>query len=456
MKNIIKFTNFYKDISTFGTSRIDDIESPNKEILNITTQEFLELLYINVPTEYLLKEKLKDDTLGKLIALCGPSGCGKSSVSLKVKHDISGLNYLVIFLDFKIEYATELLDNNFQTIDETRIRELILNSFNKEFPKYAEDTYSKKDDLLYFLLSSEKEIINRKQDQIFLDFQELMDETLYIYKKHTHTRKQNFKEWFYENLSSAELIKIQMAASKKINISHFAHYIIYNRLYNKIIIWIDNIDSFSNLQQSLIAGFLHRIERSILNLCQIVISAREENVYRMGAYNEKYSEPFTSMVSFTDPDRLQATAYGAINIPVIDLESLKNIIGKKITFGKIKFKYKYPNTAINETIFNELVQLSLKICDCLDSEKVIFLANNSIREYLNIHSKFLHHLVKNNKDSEHLTDLKIQNRELTTKFYPGFIRSMNLLKWNHLMCLKKPGNILTIQTIKLQGVFYLI
>jgi pantothenate kinase-related protein Tda10 len=96
MKNLIKFADFYKSASTFGTARVDDVESPNEEILNISTSDFLDKLYVSTPMEGFLEDKLRNDTLGKLIAVCGPSGSGKSSVSFKVKNNLKDENYFIV------------------------------------------------------------------------------------------------------------------------------------------------------------------------------------------------------------------------------------------------------------------------------------------------------------------------------------------------------------------------
>jgi hypothetical protein len=419
MENLKKFANFYRSASTFGPARVDDIENPNEEILNISTDEFLNEMYVEVPMEKFLEDKLINDTLGKLIAVCGPSGSGKSSVSFKVKNNLKDNQYLIIFLDFKIEFSTKINDDNTETIDESRIRRLILNSFNREFPLDIESEFSKKDELLYFLLSPEKELVEKKTDQVFLDFTPLQDRIAIIYKKYNKTNKQNFKEWYLENHSLYdEILQIKKEAFDLIDIAHYIHYIVYAKIYKKVIIWIDNIDSFSNLQQIKIAGFLHGLERSILNLSQIVICVREENIYRYGAFNEKYSEPFISMVTFADKNKLDTTEYGAINVPVISFEKLKEIVKNKVKFCRKLYERRFENEKMNEVLYFEFESLSEKLVQCFENEKIIFLANNSLREYLSIHSKYIAYLTNNCSINEKfkLSDNELPHWKLTTKF----------------------------------------
>jgi hypothetical protein len=430
-------------------------------------------LYIPTKLESDLYKEVDDLNNGNIIALCGPSGSGKSTVSLKVKFDIENqLRTKLIFLDLRIEESSKTFDN-VTTVDDEHIRKLLLSQFEKDFPILINvEENSERINLYYFLLSPEKEISKLKEAQIFLPLQFLINKTARLYNKLSTKIAISFKEWFYENANQGDLIDIFSELDSLIDISHYVAFIRNQDKYDKIIFWLDNIDAFSNIQQTQIVDILEKLQRNILNSTKIVIAVREENIYRIGRFTDNFNEPFISQITFKDPDNYDSyTNYGAINVPVMSTENIAKLVEKKLDFTFEKYiKYgdklkkqllridteieflkrtnisqynmnreqilkqksklqkdidEHERMMVSNQEFSAIKLLSEKINDCFEKEKIIFLANNSLRNYLKIHSEFLAYLVAIHfEKKENLNPDELSNSQITTIFL-SWIHSVN-------------------------------
>ena len=307
----------------------------------------------------------------------------------------------------RLAHSAKVFDNSQNTIDESVFRDLILSKFRYEFRLKIEKARqnSLSDELLYFILSPEEELWKVKGNQNFSSILSLIQQIARLYRNQVPNLDIGFKEWFFQNLSTKELANFENEAEEKLDIHHYISFIRHRKLYDKLIIWIDNLDSFSNDQQLLISNFLQNIQRSLLNTCNIVISVREENIYRIGEFKDYLNEPFISSVTFEDPSEEE---HDAVNFSVIKKETLQTLTGKKIEFAYSKYKQyvekkesgeepgfeapgiEFSNDYILTTDeINGILTFSEKLVRCFNLEKVIYLSNNSIRDYLRIHAGFL-------------------------------------------------------------------
>ncbi len=470
---INKLLNLYRKISAFGPSRIQDSNYADRYLVSFTEKDFFEKLYIPTSLEADLYKEVDDLNNGNIVALCGPSGSGKSTVSLKVKFDIENqLRTKLIFLDLRIEESSKTFDK-VTTIDDEQIRNLLLSQFEKDFPILLNDEKtSERLSLYYFLLSPEREIAKLKEAQIFLPLQSLNNKTARLYNRILQNSVITFKEWFFDNSNHGDLTDIFTELDTLIDISHYVAYIRHQDKYDKIIFWLDNIDAFTNVQQTQIVDVLEKLQRNILNSTKIVIAVREENIYRVGRFTDNFNEPFVSQITFKDPDNNDAfTNYGAINVPVMSPENISRLIEKKLDFTYEKYiKYgdklksqlnridaeienkkrtniseynikreqilkqrnkllsdinEHENNVISNQEFAEVKKLSDKIIDCFTKEKIIFLANNSLRNYLKIHSEFLSYLVIHQlSKSKTLNSEEYSTSQITTLFL-SWIHTVN-------------------------------
>ena len=471
-----KYSNLldlYRRISTFGPSRLQDAKYADRYLVSFTEKDFFEKLYISTNLERDLYKEVNDLNNGNIIALCGPSGSGKSTVSLKVKSDIENqLRTKLIFLDLRIEESSKTFDN-ITKIDDEQIRRLLLSQFERDFPILINNNEpSERLNLYYFLLSPEDDISEYKDAQIFLPLQTLTNKVARLYNKLSSKITISFKEWFFDNANQGDLIDLFSELDSLIDLSHYVAFIRHQDKYDKIIFWLDNIDAFSNVQQTQIVDVLEKLQKNILNSTKIVIAVREENIYRVGRFTDNFNEPYLSKITFRDPDHNDSyTDYGAINVSVMSSENIARLINKKLDFTyekyvkygeKLNLQLQRLENEINELMKNSRAQynirreqilkqksilqesikeheqgktsvqdfllirtLSDKINDCFANEKIIFLDNNSLRNYLKIHSEFLSYLVGyllSKKETE--TPFEIPHWQITTLFL-SWIHSVN-------------------------------
>lgn len=483
----LTFVTFYKEFATNGTARFK-VVNPNPSFYNSFTEEdFYGNLYVHVNTESALQSKILESINGKLIVLCGPSGCGKSTVSRKTKNDLERNNkYKTIFYDARLDNSSKINDDNENIeLTEKYIREIILDELWRDIPNSIDNKINlERIKLYYYILSCDKTESEHRKSQNYRVFTRLIDKCASLYLKNKNSSG-SFNEWFESELklNSKELEDIKMQVDELIDVSHLVEFSInYLKKYESLAIWIDNIDSFTNDQQSQIISILHSIQINFLEYCKIVISVREENIYRIGKYTDSVNEPFPTLISFSDPiKRLDySEGHSAINVPVMESEQLNELVSKRLNFFHKKTQQynneltiklnKLPNIQdstdlyrikqdkinvleindqrtqlrsllqkaseyyLGESNFNKIKIFSSRITQMFKDEKVIYLANNSLKHYLQMHSSFLQHSI--NKFGEYLDRPEnLSDTELTTEF----------LSWIHKV--QEPFNVNTFNII---------
>lgn len=439
-EKIANFVKFYKGISTYGPARAQNEAYRDSYNISFDENDFATQVYVPVPIEDTLWDEVDELFLGKIITLCGPAGSGKSSVSLMVKRRLeANPRNFVIFVDMRLENSAKYYDDKANTINESAFRELILSRFRSVFHVDIKNKTgrSRWDELMYFILSPEEEYRTLHEAQIFNVFSADIVRISLLYKAQVPDLNIEFKDWFYENLNTKEISALQLSVFEKLDVSHYVSFARFKNTYDKFIIWLDNIDSFPNNQQLLISSFLQNLQRSILNSSNIVISVREENIYRIGAFNDYGNLPFPSRVTFEDAyENDDVEEYDALNIPVATRETLEAITRRKIDFGVKKYRDCVEKKERGESLGSSasgivfshdsrltseeaevLIDFSARLSKSFDGEKVIYLSNNSIRDYLQIHAGFLQAVFgPGDNKCNGLSEAAIPDWKITTEF----------------------------------------
>ena len=464
------FSDFYKDFATYGIERTQNVLYKDKYLVSFSEKDFYDKLYVPVYLEEFGYEKIDSVTDGRLITICGPSGSGKSTVSKKILFTLNcNPRYKIIAVDIRIENSSKEFDDNETEISDSYVREMILNHFEAEFELLSDKENTKSVDLYAFLLSPESSIKKYRRSQVFRKINKLSKKIYLNYAKYknntTSEKKLAFLDWFKENFTHQ--IDIIQELEELIDIPHYIAYNKYKDEYDKLIIWLDNIDAFSNIQQSQIISILHNIQKSVLNSSQLVVSVREENIYvtENGNHKDNLNEPYISKVSFEDTlINKKFRTYDSINVPVMDFKQLDELVNKKLKFcynkhNSLESKFnsklfshneytktlqenniakfnieresliiarkslekkveKYKKYKLKYTSYIELDKLSKNIVGIFNQEKVIFIANNSIQEYLRIHSAFFYYIIEvYSVEMKSETFGSIPKSDLITLFY---------------------------------------
>lgn len=168
---------------------------------------------------------------------------------------------------------------------------------------------------------------------------------------------------------------------------------------------------------------------------------------------------------------IRSQIMGAVNVPVMSFDNIKKVIDKKLQFAydrhltyEVKLKSQlnrlnseieslksskvhlfninreqilkqkgklekdleeYSKSIISEGEFRYIKKISSLICECFENEKIIFLANNSIRNYLRIHAEFLSHLLSLHHHRKQISDTEIISLSNITTEFLSWIHSVN-------------------------------
>lgn len=154
----IHFGKLYKSVANYGPARFQHEIYADTYLISFTKTEFYKNLYVEVDLEDKIYKEINSITNGKLIALCGPSGSGKSTVTSKVVDKLSkNPRNNVLYIDLRnVEASKEMDDMEGMDIEESFVRELILNEFNNQFPLIVDDQEVDLRNDLFYLITRKK------------------------------------------------------------------------------------------------------------------------------------------------------------------------------------------------------------------------------------------------------------------------------------------------------------
>lgn len=426
-------------------------ENKPPESFNIGRNEFLNSLYQPRGDEDVVLNFMK--TSKDLICLVGPKGCGKTSMGYKIHQTLSDsslYNYYVAFLDVRV--LTNLC--NLDLYNKDAFREAVLEEIKSNYMfnlfDYKNDKNGENPEVklwAYILHRSE-----HMSSQLFSSFWKVQNKAAQLfsaYQKQDWQAREtaSYYDWLMATHNvEPEVMILTDQLREMIKIPHliYAARAIYK--YSKQFIWFDNIDAIPDGLQSETVSILKRNHGLVSDYVGTVIAVREENVFRM--HDIEYSAPphITRVnIDIERNDKGNAiyrevdAGHPAIGVPVIKKGVLVNIVNNRLEFtrnfqrlkcetidlmiqneterlsiltdpqqkSKIQHRIEeltkeqlFYSPLISNDCYNYIKELSNKMLDILDQEKVIHLANNSLRDFLMIYRDFLAVLLKGSAPKE--------------------------------------------------------
>ncbi len=377
---------------------------------DITADEYFEHLYIDRKIRKQIQQQVIDQHSHDLICLVGPRGSGKSSIGRKIERELKKKDESAFFNFFDVRHRNvrQYLEND--GIAVAFFRSKMKNSYLDAFLKSKKQT-----ELLAFLLNGNMQKENRPPSifevfaaQTFLtaisvqaakaalkqkiaDGINLLDHEIKALsaKLETYDVVAWCKDLEKDNANMyCQLVQeviIEMA-----DVPHLAY--AYRYLFGGTktqIFWFDNIDNLSGEDQVTLINALHTLQQEVHEIIRIVIAAREENIYREKHYFDAGAPTLRSPIYVDDPHNFNLKVPGVNIRRVIDKE-IDEIIEKRLAFFRMYFNKKKPDEPFQEDVY-ALVERVMRdvVKDTFATEKMIYVANNSLRELLPMYADFL-------------------------------------------------------------------
>jgi len=393
------FLNLLKPVSEYAIDQLPN-DQPDVDIdqrsLSISNNLFYNMLYENRP--YLELELLNRLMVSNdLLCLVGSKGAGKTSTASYIANSIHNKpNIDIYIIDIRQLSEIENLSNKSANKIMNMVKSHIINLYlRKRFNEYSDEL-----ELWSFLL--EDIPAKYKPTNIFSMFAKIESEAKSYLRKFKGINKERkdskmkdmLKEWGDEDDYVSNLI---CRLRKKLKLEHLVYATRYIHNKTRQIIWIDNIDRIEETKQGVLVDLLRKYYILIKSYVSVAIAIREQNVIRYYDLADEEAPPYASTVFLEWPESiLDRKSYTSIDIQVINDNKFTSLLKRRLTFTKGISDNIVKRIISNEDLdkykplpddkqYGKITQISDKLLKAILDEKGIYLANNSIRDLLQIH-----------------------------------------------------------------------
>lgn len=336
---ISSYIDTLKNTFEFSVDKSPRTEFEEEDMAEIIDNE----LYVDRPDiEKALSKSLKPNE--PLTCLIGQRGSGKSTIAYHVLKGIKSredMNIETIKIDCYLESKKTLFQKGEKDVPfNEALRKTILERIRSVlFPiKYSEKG-----------ILDDSEELNLYANMLYYGMQsEAIDSEFAILRNHSSRlwhlftqacRKskdqtfENWKIWFTQYYSSNEIQNIIWDAKSMEDISHI---VITGKKINKfdnMIIFLDNIDEFTHIQQAQAVNFMSNLNRRMRNICAFCVAVREENV-RRPEYEPNFGANWRNLVVVDiDGKKDNPEAYPSVTVSKLQMDTLKKIIDKRLVYA---------------------------------------------------------------------------------------------------------------------------
>lgn len=273
-----------------------------------------------------------------------------------------------------------------------RLLNAISNDYKKNFPLLSKDGKTISENFLAAL-----DLIynpTKERNPLFAEFEPLRDKLTLKFAVRHNGFNANFSTWLQESWRNEPLISESLLFTRNnLRVQHWTYLANVILGVKKQVIWVDNIDALTAWQQSNIHSTLSTLFHHIRGNASVLVSVREQNIYK----NYDYSE--FGVTLFTQKVRLPIVSVGGNDFPALDIMPTSDAELSDILRNRLHYILYESDGAISKGIqlkkpeINKLLVLSTKIKNVLINRKGIFLTNGSVREFLELNIKFLRYLL---------------------------------------------------------------
>jgi hypothetical protein len=422
--------------SVFDPDEEDGPPDEGRKSVSITPDEFFAKLY--EPREVLghLKNRLNTSNL---ICLVGPPGSGKSTVVMKLYRDLRDWrksrqpdSSFMELIDLRVETETNAFDLTDALTIEKSLRERLITAYLDEFFRLTRVGENPRLDLWAFLLDGER--ANDKPRKIFSVFQRLQDSATRLLRKYDliHPEHISVREWLARSIQEPAVQAITEEVDSLTDFPHLVHAAIRVKGIKRHIIWLDNVDKLSAKQQTDTMIAARKLFTPVATQVGMGLSIREENVFRDYELCDDGATPYETRVLLEMPRGPGGHAfYPSKDVPVATDDVLRSIINRRLEFTR---SYQQLRTAqltqaiekaksqrdgagaldaeelsdqlrklapvISPQRYSTIEVLSTTLLEAMAAERAIYLANNSLRDFMVIFRDCLGDLLKSEEPQE--------------------------------------------------------
>jgi energy-coupling factor transporter ATP-binding protein EcfA2 len=439
------FLDLFLSIARFSCDQSESVFEPDdadgppdegRKSISITQDEFFSHLYEPRNVVQQLKENLRTTNL---ICLVGPPGSGKSTIVLKLNRELRedrltnpASSSFMELIDLRVETET----NTFDLLDaesiEKSLRDRLVAAYLEEFFPLTRAGDNPRLKLWAFLLDSEKS--KEKPRQIFSVFQRLQDRATKLLRKYdlAHPGSISVHDWLQRSIQEPTVQAITEDVDKLIDFPHLVYAAASVQGIKKQVIWLDNVDKLSARQQTDTMLAARKLFTPVATKVGMGVSIREENVFRDYELNDDKAVPYETRVLLEIPRGTGGHAfYPSRDIPVATDKVLRSIINRRLEFTRRYQRQRVEQLSklIEESTVNtgeesgfdvELLtnqmrkltpvitpqryaiieKLSTNLLGAMAAERAIYLANNSLRDFMVIFRDCLADLLKTDEPEE--------------------------------------------------------
>lgn len=366
---------------------------------------------------YLIKALRRRNSL---LCLIGSQGAGKTTLGYHVREQIAKQwpSTFIVFLDLKYETSTRAVDTSTpQSLEDTLRERLITEYLNRLFP-YGRVEMEHRVALWAYLLDTEV----KKPLNLLSTFAPLQDQATRLLRihdaRHRGAARISVRDWLTaaDEAGDVEVSNLTKAVDAKLEFAHLSHAAWRLRDVTRQLIWLDNIDSLPDAVQADAVDAVKRIYHAVSELLAMLVAVREENIFRDHDIDDAPAPPHDTRVRLDMPRTTDGAAFfPAHDIPIASEKFLHGMMTKRLHATR---RYQEKRVAelrehkaklesagdlsdadterlvdvdadladlepvISPSRFQHVLDAADRLQTAMNHERAIYIANNSLRNYL--------------------------------------------------------------------------
>ena len=358
----------FEEVIIYGYKPINEDMSDEDQYLS---RQFFSKIYFDRPHHEKCIKDFCDKNLGSLGTVVGVQGSGKSTIIQKIRKDMDHPEQCpFLIIDFGTFYPQQLA------------REVNINNWGKIVEDYLKNNIGKRFlgeegiDKHFFHFLYEHEDLNGVLGEVRGRLRRRFSNDMSMKGGKQDLSKAAEKKWFKKN--QAHFVPIANLIAKKLNLAHFfqAARRETNEVIKRFIIVFDNVDRVPRYHQADIYQIAEDIRMAYSDFVHTIITTRKETCHPPGQVINYHPAPVTEIGIYNaqKEDEKNLTA-----------QDFNQILGHRLQV--------FLSRSNNDPLARQLVTLSLSLQEGYSDIVLINLANQSIRDALHYHCKFVRYLL---------------------------------------------------------------
>lgn len=355
-----------------------------------------------------------------LLCLIGSQGAGKTTLGYHVREQIAKQwpSTFIVFLDLKYETATRAIDiSSPQSLEDTLRQRLITEYLQRLFP-YGRVMMEHRVALWAYLLDAEV----KKPLNLLSTFAPLQDHATHLLRIHDARHREDppisVHGWLTvaDQAGDVEVSNLTKEVDAKLEFAHLSHAAWRLRDVTRQLIWLDNIDSLPDAVQADAVDAVKRIYHPVSDLLAMLVAVREENIFRDHDIDDAPAPPHDTRIRLDMPRTTDGAAFfPAHDIPIASEKFLHGMMAKRLQAARSyqekrvaelrELKAKLESVGdlsdadterladvdadladlqpvISPSRFQHVLHAADRLQTAMSHERAIYIANNSLRNYL--------------------------------------------------------------------------